>query len=85
MSTPSRPAFRANGRRPRNTRSVGSDINQALLTVLSIIPQVAQLASNGGAQNAVRANVPASAAPEKCRLQMTAGEHRAWKILLSGG
>ena len=79
MSSPARPRF--GQRRPgaRAARSVrqGSDINQ---TLMALLPEFARMASSGAIQPVTsRPNVPASAAPEKCRLEMSAGEFRAWK------
>ena len=77
MPSPRRPRIgqRRPGLRPAMPLGQGNDVNQALMALL---PGIARMASDGQAA-APRPHVPASAAPEKCRLEMPAGDFRAWK------
>ena len=76
MPSPRRPriGLRRQGARPGASQGQGSEMNQALMALL---PGIARMASAG--QATPRTQVPASAAPEKCRLEMAAGDFRAWK------
>ena len=80
MAPPRRPVFspRRPGARPQGHANhdpepgQGDDVNRALVALL---PRIARMAPTPQP----RPHVPASAAPEKCRLEMSAGEYRAWR------
>ena len=79
MPTPRRPrvVLRRPGARAGAPQGQGSDMNQVLM---SLLPGIARMATAAGQDAAPRPNrVPSSAAPDRCKLEMTAGDYRAWK------
>ena len=78
MSSPRFRIRRPGARAVRPRGAQGSEINQALIEAL--VPGFARMAASAG-QHAptARPNVPSSAAPEKCRLEMPASNFRSWK------
>ena len=74
MASPSRPRFSVPRRAPGRNPARPQDAGQALI---SMLPDL--LNRMAAPRMAARAHLPSSAAPEKCRLNMTVSEFRAWQ------